>query len=64
MPKSLFDLWDLNVTPVAPRALLTGIKSDIGGLMAPWLYAGMCFSASGWHHEEQLNRFISYMHWG
>ncbi|EPB88990.1 hypothetical protein HMPREF1544_04251 [Mucor circinelloides 1006PhL] len=64
IPKSVFDPWNLNVIPVVPQSLFTYIKSDISGMMVPWLYVGMCFSAFCWHNEDHYTYSINYMHWG
>jgi histone demethylase JARID1 len=64
MPKGAFDPWNLNVIPVAPQSLFTHIKTDISGMMIPWLYVGMCFSAFCWHNEDHYTYSINYMHWG
>ncbi|KAI8637375.1 hypothetical protein BD408DRAFT_58520 [Parasitella parasitica] len=64
IPKSAFDPWNLNVIPVVPQSLFTYIKSDISGMMVPWLYVGMCFSAFCWHNEDHYTYSINYMHWG
>lgn len=50
--------------PVLPDSLFTHIKSDISGMMVPWLYIGMCFSAFCWHNEDHFTYSINYMHWG
>ncbi|KAI8880179.1 hypothetical protein K501DRAFT_225308 [Backusella circina FSU 941] len=64
MEKDRFDPWNLNVIPVAPQSLFTHIKTDISGMMVPWLYVGMCFSAFCWHNEDHYTYSINYMHWG
>ncbi|KAI7904086.1 uncharacterized protein BX663DRAFT_506344 [Cokeromyces recurvatus] len=64
MRKEAFDPWNLNVIPVAPQSLFTFIKTDISGMMIPWLYIGMCFSAFCWHNEDHYTYSINYMHWG
>ncbi|GAA5807670.1 hypothetical protein MFLAVUS_001041 [Mucor flavus] len=64
MPNGAFDPWNLNVIPVAPQSLFTHIKTDISGMMVPWLYVGMCFSAFCWHNEDHYTYSINYMHWG
>ncbi|CEP14172.1 hypothetical protein [Parasitella parasitica] len=64
IPKGAFDPWNLNVIPVVPQSLFTYIKSDISGMMVPWLYVGMCFSAFCWHNEDHYTYSINYMHWG
>ncbi|KAI7876296.1 uncharacterized protein EV154DRAFT_429798 [Mucor mucedo] len=64
MPRGAFDPWNLNVIPVDPKSLFTHIKTDISGMMVPWLYVGMCFSAFCWHNEDHYTYSINYMHWG
>ncbi|KAG1175086.1 hypothetical protein G6F70_004532 [Rhizopus microsporus] len=64
MPQGAFDPWNLNVIPVSPHSLFTHIKTDISGMMSPWLYIGMCFSAFCWHNEDHYTYSINYMHWG
>ncbi|KAI8583625.1 hypothetical protein K450DRAFT_222031 [Umbelopsis ramanniana AG] len=56
--------WNLNVIPVLPDSLFTHIKSDISGMMVPWIYVGMCFSAFCWHNEDHYTYSINYHHWG
>lgn len=56
--------WNLNVMPVLPDSLFTHIKSDISGMMVPWIYVGMCFSAFCWHNEDHYTYSINYHHWG
>ncbi|CAO3597796.1 unnamed protein product [Absidia cylindrospora] len=58
------DPWNLNMIPVLPSSLFTHIKTDISGMMVPWLYIGMCFSAFCWHNEDHFTYSINYMHWG
>ncbi|KAI8069892.1 JmjC domain, hydroxylase-domain-containing protein, partial [Gongronella butleri] len=58
------DPWNLNMIPILPQSLFTHIKSDISGMMVPWLYVGMCFSAFCWHNEDHFTYSINYMHWG
>ncbi|KAG2174221.1 hypothetical protein INT43_004242, partial [Umbelopsis isabellina] len=56
--------WNLNVMPVLPDSLFTHIKSDISGMMVPWIYVGMCFSAFCWHNEDHYTYSVNYHHWG
>ncbi|CAO3591122.1 unnamed protein product [Absidia cylindrospora] len=58
------DPWNLNMIPILPDSLFTHIKSDISGMMVPWLYIGMCFSAFCWHNEDHFTYSVNYMHWG
>ncbi|GJJ69513.1 [histone H3]-trimethyl-L-lysine4 demethylase [Entomortierella parvispora] len=55
---------NLNNIPVLPESLFCHIKSDISGMMVPWLYVGMCFSTFCWHNEDHYTYSINYMHWG
>ncbi|ORZ22711.1 JmjC domain, hydroxylase-domain-containing protein [Lobosporangium transversale] len=55
---------NLNNMPVLPQSLFRHIKSDISGMMIPWLYVGMCFSTFCWHNEDHYTYSINYMHWG
>ncbi|KAI8982573.1 hypothetical protein BDB01DRAFT_851066 [Pilobolus umbonatus] len=64
MSRKNFDPWNLNVIPASPQSLFTHIKTDISGMMVPWLYVGMCFSAFCWHNEDHYTYSINYMHWG
>ncbi|KAI7869770.1 PLU-1-like protein-domain-containing protein [Spinellus fusiger] len=60
----LQDPWNLNVIPALPKSLFSHIQADISGMMVPWLYIGMCFSAFCWHNEDHYTYSINYMHWG
>ncbi|KAI9020860.1 PLU-1-like protein-domain-containing protein [Phycomyces nitens] len=60
----LNDPWNLNVIPALPKSLFSHIQADISGMMVPWLYIGMCFSAFCWHNEDHYTYSINYMHWG
>ncbi|KAF9993432.1 hypothetical protein BGZ80_002474 [Entomortierella chlamydospora] len=55
---------NLNNMPVLQESLFRHIKSDISGMMVPWLYVGMCFSTFCWHNEDHYTYSINYMHWG
>ncbi|KAF9113649.1 hypothetical protein BGX27_001124 [Mortierella sp. AM989] len=55
---------NLNNIPVLPESLFSHIKTDISGMMVPWLYVGMCFSTFCWHNEDHYTYSINYMHWG
>ncbi|KAG1292260.1 hypothetical protein G6F66_007116 [Rhizopus arrhizus] len=59
-----FDPWNLNIIPVCPQSLFTHVNTEISGMMVPWLYIGMCFSAFCWHNEDHYTYSINYMHWG
>ncbi|KAI1314367.1 hypothetical protein EDD11_002232 [Mortierella claussenii] len=56
--------YNLNNIPVLAESLFRHIKSDISGMMVPWLYVGMCFSTFCWHNEDHYTYSINYMHWG
>ncbi|KAI7818316.1 JmjC domain, hydroxylase-domain-containing protein [Gamsiella multidivaricata] len=58
------DPSNLNNMPTLPQSLFRHIKSDISGMMIPWLYVGMCFSTFCWHNEDHYTYSINYMHWG
>ncbi|KAG0370860.1 hypothetical protein BGZ54_003286 [Gamsiella multidivaricata] len=55
---------NLNNIPVLPESLFCHIKTDISGMMVPWLYVGMCFSTFCWHNEDHYTYSVNYMHWG
>jgi histone demethylase JARID1 len=44
--------------------LLRYLSVKVSGLVAPWLYIGMLFSAFCWHNEDNYLYSINYMHWG
>ncbi|KAL1924863.1 uncharacterized protein VTP21DRAFT_4517 [Calcarisporiella thermophila] len=58
------DPWNLNILPVLHDSLFSHIKTDISGMMVPWLYVGQCFSTFCWHNEDHYTYSINYMHWG
>ncbi|KAF8925624.1 hypothetical protein BGZ58_000642 [Dissophora ornata] len=58
------DPSNLNNMPTLAESLFRHIKSDISGMMIPWLYVGMCFSTFCWHNEDHYTYSINYMHWG
>ncbi|CAO3645542.1 unnamed protein product [Cunninghamella echinulata] len=62
--KRNIDPWNLNMIPILPDSLFTHIKTDISGMMVPWLYIGMCFTTFCWHNEDHYTYSINYMHWG
>ena len=56
--------WNLNVMPTLSGSLLRHLSRKVSGLVAPWLYIGMLFSAFCWHNEDNYLYSINYMHWG
>ncbi|KAJ3227269.1 hypothetical protein HDU78_010047 [Chytriomyces hyalinus] len=56
--------WNLNNIPVVPESLFCNIRNDISGMMVPWLYVGMAFSAFCWHTEDHYTYSINYNHFG
>ncbi|GES76693.1 lysine-specific demethylase lid-like [Rhizophagus clarus] len=58
------DPWNLRNFPKLPGSLLSHIRPAIPGMMIPWLYVGMMFSAFCWHVEDHYTYSINYMHWG
>ncbi|KAI8615691.1 hypothetical protein BC830DRAFT_1218369 [Chytriomyces sp. MP71] len=56
--------WNLNNLPVISESLFCNIRNDISGMMVPWLYVGMSFSAFCWHTEDHYTYSINYNHIG
>lgn len=56
--------WNLNNLPILGKSVFRHIKSDISGMIVPWLYVGMVFSAFCWHTEDHYTYSINYLHWG
>uniref|UniRef100_F1KQT2 [histone H3]-trimethyl-L-lysine(4) demethylase n=1 Tax=Ascaris suum TaxID=6253 RepID=F1KQT2_ASCSU len=56
--------WNLNNMPILKESVLSHIESGISGMMVPWVYIGMCFSAFCWHTEDHWTYSVNYMHWG
>jgi histone demethylase JARID1 len=54
--------WNLNNLPKAKDSLFSLIDTDISGIVVPWLYVGMCFSAFCWHTEDHYSYSINYVH--
>jgi histone demethylase JARID1 len=65
-PKSKYSkcAWNLNNLPIIGKSVFRHIKSDISGMIVPWLYVGMVFSAFCWHTEDHYTYSINYLHWG
>ncbi|CAH1761773.1 3336_t:CDS:2 [Entrophospora sp. SA101] len=57
-------VWNLKNLPRLPGSLLHHITPAIPGMMLPWVYVGMIFSAFCWHVEDHYTYSINYMHWG
>ncbi|PIA45403.1 hypothetical protein AQUCO_01700743v1 [Aquilegia coerulea] len=62
--KYLTSEWNLNNVSKLPNSVLSFEKSDISGVIVPWLYIGMCFSSFCWHVEDHYLYSLNYMHWG
>lgn len=62
--KHLKSDWNLNNIARLPGSVLSFEKSDIPGVLYPWLYIGMCFSSFCWHVEDHYLYSLNYMHWG
>ncbi|GAB2241529.1 hypothetical protein Droror1_Dr00018304 [Drosera rotundifolia] len=56
--------WNLNNFPRLQGSLLRFEKSDISGVLVPWLYVGMCFSSFCWHVEDHHLYSLNYLHLG
>ncbi|CAG8587699.1 6134_t:CDS:2, partial [Ambispora gerdemannii] len=56
--------WNLRNLPRHHGSLLHLIQPEIPGMMVPWLYVGMAFSAFCWHVEDHYTYSINYMHFG
>ncbi|KAI9146179.1 PLU-1-like protein-domain-containing protein [Paraphysoderma sedebokerense] len=56
--------WNLNNLPTLSGSLFRNIKSDISGMMVPWVYVGQCFSTFCWHNEDHYTYSINYNHIG
>ncbi|KAJ1694608.1 hypothetical protein LUZ63_011306 [Rhynchospora breviuscula] len=56
--------WNLNNFPKLPGSILRTVREDITGVIVPWLYVGMLFSAFCWHVEDHCFYSINYLHWG
>ncbi|CAM9913314.1 unnamed protein product, partial [Choristocarpus tenellus] len=58
------DRWNLNCLPTSDGSLLQYLGKQIEGVMVPWLYVGMAFSAFCWHNEDHYLYSINYHHAG
>ncbi|KAJ3024693.1 UNVERIFIED_CONTAM: hypothetical protein HDU68_007873 [Siphonaria sp. JEL0065] len=56
--------WNVNNMPILSDSLFCNIRNDISGMMVPWLYVGMAFSAFCWHTEDHYTYSVNYNHWG
>lgn len=58
------DPWNLNNIALLDDSLLRFIKSNVSGMIVPWLYVGMCFSTFCWHNEDHYTYSVNYQHFG
>ncbi|KAL8141640.1 hypothetical protein V2J09_014672 [Rumex salicifolius] len=56
--------WNLNNLPKLRGSMLQAVHHNIAGVMVPWLYIGMLFSAFCWHFEDHCFYSMNYHHWG
>lgn len=59
--------WNVNNFPKLTgehESLLNHVNEAIQGVIIPWLYIGMCFSAFCWHVEDHMFYSINYNHYG
>ncbi|KAK8584321.1 hypothetical protein V6N13_109707 [Hibiscus sabdariffa] len=56
--------WNLNNLPKLKGSMLRAVHHNITGVMVPWLYIGMLFSAFCWHFEDHCFYSMNYLHWG
>lgn len=56
--------WNLNNLPKLRGSMLRAVHHNIAGVMVPWLYIGMLFSAFCWHFEDHCFYSMNYHHWG
>ncbi|XP_057775815.1 lysine-specific demethylase JMJ17 isoform X2 [Salvia miltiorrhiza] len=56
--------WNLNNLPRLQGSMLRTVHQNIAGVMVPWLYLGMVFSAFCWHFEDHCFYSMNYHHWG
>lgn len=55
--------WNLNNLPKLKGSMLRAVHHSIAGVMVPWLYIGMLFSAFCWHFEDHCFYSMNYHHW-
>lgn len=55
--------WNLNNLPKLKGSMLQTVHHNITGVMVPWLYVGMLFSAFCWHFEDHCFYSMNYHHW-
>lgn len=55
--------WNLNNLPRLEGSILRKVHHNIAGVMVPWLYVGMLFSAFCWHYEDHCFYSMNYLHW-
>jgi hypothetical protein len=56
--------WNLNNIALVNDSLLRFCENDIDGVIRPWIYVGMMFSAFCWHNEDHYLYSINYLHTG
>jgi hypothetical protein len=56
--------WNLTNIALSRNSLLRHCNSEIDGVIRPWLYVGMVFSAFCWHNEDHYLPSINYLHAG
>jgi [histone H3]-trimethyl-L-lysine4 demethylase len=59
--------WNVNNFPKLDgehASLLKNVHENIQGVIVPWLYIGMMFSAFCWHVEDHMFYSINYNHYG
>lgn len=55
--------WNINNLPKLEGSMLRAVHQNITGVMVPWLYMGMLFSAFCWHFEDHCLYSMNYLHW-
>ena len=59
--------WNVNNFPKTAgehASLLRSVAEAIPGVIVPWLYVGMLFSAFCWHVEDHMFYSVNYNHHG